>query len=65
VQIERPDLRVIEGGRTGASMLDVVTRPQRGEALASEAEFADELDKFAIGWLRAEYGSQERDHPGR
>jgi hypothetical protein len=49
VQIERPDLRVVEGARTGASMFDVVTRPQCGEALALDAELADEFDKFAIG----------------
>ena len=65
MQIERPDLRVVEGGRTGASMLDVVTRPQCSESLAGKAEFADELDEFAIGWLRSEHGSQERDDPGR
>jgi hypothetical protein len=64
VQIERPDLRVVEGGRAGASMLDVVMRPQCGEALAGDAEFADELEKLAIGRLRAEHGSQKRDGPG-
>jgi hypothetical protein len=46
-------------------MLDVVTRPPCSESLAGKAEFADELDEFAIGWLRSEHGSQERDDPGR
>jgi len=59
VQIEQPDLRMVEDSRTGASMFDVVTHPQCGKALAGDAEFADELDKFAIGRLRTEHGSQK------
>jgi hypothetical protein len=56
---------MVKESRTGASMFDVVTRPQCGEALASDAEFADELDKFVIGSLRAEHSSQKRDQPAR
>src|ERR1700751_1815326 len=64
VQVERPELRMVEGGRTGASVFDVVTCPQCGEALAGKAEFADELDEFAIGGVGAQRGSQKRDDPG-
>src|ERR1700737_4861770 len=65
VQIEWPDLRDIEGARTGASMFDVVSGPQCGEALARDAEFADDLHKFTVGRVRAEHGSHKGDHPGR
>ena len=65
MQIERADLGVVEGARTGASMFNVVTRPQCGEPLADDAEFADELDKFAIGGFRTKHGSNKRDQPGR
>src|ERR1700739_1593762 len=64
VQIERPDLWVVQSGRTGASMFDVVTRPQRGDALAGDGEFTDELNEFAVGRLRAQHGSHKWDHPG-
>jgi hypothetical protein len=43
VQIERANLRMLEDGGPDASMLDVVTRPQCGKALAGEADFTDEL----------------------
>jgi hypothetical protein len=38
-------------------MFDVVTRPQCGEALAGDAELADEFHQFAVGRFGAEQGA--------
>jgi len=44
-------------------VFDVVTHPQCGKALAGDAEFDDELDKFAIWRLAPRKASKKRDHP--
>ena len=57
LQVQRSTLRMIELGRTGAPVFDVVTGPECGETLAGDAQFANKLNEFAIERLRAEHGS--------
>src|ERR1700722_12852501 len=64
VELQRPDLRVVEQAGAGALVLDVLPGPERAEALAAQGQVADELGQARVAGVGADDRTQVRDGPG-
>src|SRR5689334_76048 len=64
VELQWPDLRVVEQAGAGGLVLDVLAGPQRAEAFAAQGQLADEFDQARVVGVRAGDRAQVRDSPG-